>query len=67
MLSNEQLLQVLSSSNNAVAIHVTDQFNIQYATDPMLAIWGKGRASISGMPKTPLPLPQIARIGSVAY
>lgn len=49
MLSNEQLLQVLSSSNNAVAIHVTDQFNIQYATDPMLAIWGKGRG-VLGMP-----------------
>ena len=49
MLSNDQLLQVLATSNNAVAIHVTDQFNIQYATDPMLAIWGKGKG-VLGLP-----------------
>ncbi|MEO6977232.1 MAG: PAS domain-containing protein, partial [Mucilaginibacter sp.] len=46
LLNNEQLLQVLSSSNNAVAIHITEDAIIQYASDRMIAIWGKDRSVI---------------------
>lgn len=49
LLSNEQLLQVLASSNSAVAIHVGENAVIQYATDRMITIWGKDR-SVIGKP-----------------
>ena len=48
-LTTEELLGVLSQSSQAVAIHVTDQFIIQHASDSMIAVWGKDR-SVIGMP-----------------
>jgi hypothetical protein len=48
-LSSEQLLQVLTAANSAVAIHVSDKFNIQYATDAMLSIWGRGKTHRRGV------------------
>ncbi len=48
-LTIQQLVEVLSQSNQAAAIHVTDQFVIQYASDAMIKIWGKDRTVI-GMP-----------------
>lgn len=48
-LSNEQLIDVLVQSNQAVAVHVTDQFVIQYASDTMISVWGKDR-SVIGLP-----------------
>jgi PAS domain S-box-containing protein len=49
VLSNYRLIEALSTSKNAIAVHVTDKFNIQFATDAMLAIWGKGK-DIIGLP-----------------
>jgi PAS domain S-box-containing protein len=49
LLSNYRLIEALSTSKNAIAIHVTNQFNIQFATAAMLAIWGKGK-DIIGLP-----------------
>jgi PAS domain S-box-containing protein len=48
-LPNDQLIEVLAQSNNAVAIHITDQFVIQYASDKMIAVWGKDK-SVIGKP-----------------
>ncbi len=48
-ISNFKVLDALSTSSNAIAIHVTRNFNIQFATDAMLAIWGKGK-DIMGLP-----------------
>jgi PAS domain S-box-containing protein len=48
-LSNEQIIEVLAQSKSAIAIHITDQFIIQYATDTMIAIWGKDK-SVIGKP-----------------
>jgi PAS domain S-box-containing protein len=48
-LSNEQVIEVLAQSKSAIAIHITDQFIIQYATDSMIAIWGKDK-SVIGKP-----------------
>ncbi|WP_428330587.1 PAS domain-containing sensor histidine kinase [Mucilaginibacter sp.] len=49
LLSNEQLLDVLSLSEDATAIHVSERAVIQYANDAMIAFWGKGR-SVIGKP-----------------
>lgn len=46
LLSNQQLLNILSLSNYAVAIHVTEDAIIQFANDAMLAIWSKGDSVI---------------------
>ncbi|MBS1523452.1 MAG: PAS domain S-box protein [Bacteroidetes bacterium] len=48
-LTTEELIDVLAQSNQAIAIHVTDQFVIQYASDAMIKVWGKDRGVI-GMP-----------------
>ena len=48
-LTDEQVLNVLVQTNQAIAIHVTDQFIIQYASDAMIAVWGKDR-SVIGLP-----------------
>lgn len=48
-LTNDELIDVLAQSNQAIAIHVTDQFIIQYASDAMIKVWGKDRGVI-GMP-----------------
>ena len=48
-LSNGQIIEVLAQSKSAIAIHITDQFIIQYATDSMIAIWGKDK-SVIGKP-----------------
>jgi PAS domain S-box-containing protein len=45
-LSSFRLVQALAQSDKALAIHVTDKFNIQFATDAMLKIWGKGKEVI---------------------
>jgi len=55
-LSDQQILQVLSASKNAVAIHVTEQMHIAYASDAMIAIWGKdkgviGKALLHALPE----------------
>jgi PAS domain S-box-containing protein len=55
LLNNEQLLKVLSASNSAVAIHVSEQAIIQYASDPMIAIWGKDRSVIGKSLEDALP------------
>jgi len=55
LLNNEQLLQVLSSSNNAVAVHVAEDAIIQYASDRMIAIWGKDRSIIGKSLEQALP------------
>jgi PAS domain S-box-containing protein len=55
LLNNEQLLQVLSSSNNAVAIHIAEDAIIQYASDSMIAIWGKDRSVIGKSLEEALP------------
>ncbi|MCO5950937.1 PAS domain-containing sensor histidine kinase [Mucilaginibacter flavidus] len=55
LLNNEQLLQVLSSSNNAVAVHVAEDAIIQYASDRMIAIWGKDKSVIGKSLEQALP------------
>ena len=55
LLSNEQLLQVLSTSNSAVAIHLTEDAIIQYASDRMIEIWGKDRSVIGKTLANALP------------
>lgn len=54
-LNNEQLLKVLEASKGAYAIHVTEDAIIQYATDAMIAIWGKGREVIGKTLANALP------------
>ncbi len=41
-LSNQQLLEVLSLTKDAAAIHIGEQAVVQYANKAMLAFWGKG-------------------------
>jgi len=55
LLNNEQLLQVYHSSNNAVAIHIAEDAIIQYASDSMIAIWGKDRSVIGKSLEKALP------------
>ena len=55
LLSNEQLLEVLSFSNDATAIHVSEQAVIQYANEAMLAFWGKGNGVIGKSLEDALP------------
>lgn len=54
-LSNEQVIEVLAQSKSAIAIHITDQFIIQYATDTMIAIWGKDKSVIGKSLEEALP------------
>lgn len=42
-LSTEQLIEILSLSKTATAIHVGEEAVIQFANNAMLDIWGKGR------------------------
>ena len=49
-LNNDQLIEVLAQSGSAIAIHITDRFVIQYASDRMISIWGKERETIIGKP-----------------
>ncbi|MES2266866.1 MAG: ATP-binding protein [Bacteroidota bacterium] len=48
-LSSEELLDILSLSENATAIYTTEAIIIQNANDAMLRFWGKDR-SIIGLP-----------------
>jgi PAS domain S-box-containing protein len=48
-ISSYRLLQALGQSDKALAIHVTDKFNIQFATQAMLDIWAKGN-EVVGLP-----------------
>jgi PAS domain S-box-containing protein len=54
-LSNEQLLNVLSFSQDATAIHYTEDAIIQYANEAMLTFWGKGRSVIGKSLEEALP------------
>jgi len=54
-LSNEQLLEVLSFSTDATAIHVSEDAVIQYANKAMLAIWGKGQSVLGKSLEDALP------------
>ncbi|WP_461449048.1 ATP-binding protein [Mucilaginibacter sp.] len=55
LLSNEQLLEVLSFSTDATAIHVSEDAVIQYANKAMLNIWGKGDAVLGKSLEDALP------------
>ncbi|WP_448701848.1 PAS domain-containing protein [Mucilaginibacter sp. AW1-3] len=55
LLSDLQLLDILSLSNYAVAVHVTEDAVIQFANDAMLAIWGKGGSVIGKSLEEALP------------
>ena len=49
LLNNEQLIEVLSLTKTATAIHVTEDAIIQLANDAMLNVWDKdkiGRAHV---------------------
>ena len=54
-LSNEQLLEVLSFSKDATAIHISEKAVIQYANEAMLAFWGKGKGVIGKSLEDALP------------
>jgi PAS domain S-box-containing protein len=54
-LSDEQLLEVLSFSTDATAIHVSEDAVIQYANKAMLAIWGKGQSVLGKSLEDALP------------
>lgn len=54
-LSIEQLLEVLSSTKDATAIHYSEDAIIQYANEPMLAFWGKGPGVIGKTLEEALP------------
>lgn len=54
-LSNEQLLEVLYLSEDATAVHVSEDAVIQYANDAMIAFWGKGRSVIGKSLEEALP------------
>jgi len=45
-LNNQELLNVLSFSEDATAIHITEDAIIQYANNAMLAFWDKGSGVI---------------------
>jgi PAS domain S-box-containing protein len=55
VLSDKQLLEVLSFSTDATAIHVSEDAIIQYANEAMLAIWGKGKTVIGKSLEDALP------------
>lgn len=46
LLNPEQLNHVLSFTRTATAVHVGDHARIEFANEPMLAIWGRGREVI---------------------
>lgn len=54
-LNNEELLNILSFSGDATAIHTTEDAVIQYANDAMLAFWGKGKDVIGKSLEEALP------------
>jgi PAS domain S-box-containing protein len=55
LLNNEQMLDVLSFTNEAVALHVSETAVIQYANDAMIAIWGKDKSVIGKSLEDALP------------
>lgn len=55
LLSNETLLNVLTISKDATAIHVGEQATIQYANNAMLAIWDKSNDVIGKTLEDALP------------
>ena len=54
-LSDEQLLNVLTLTKTATAIHVTEDSIIQNANDAMLKVWGKDRSVIGKSLEDALP------------
>ncbi len=54
-LSNEQLLDVLSLTKVATAIHVTEDAIIQTANEAMLRVWGKDKSVIGETLEDALP------------
>jgi len=55
VLSNQELLNVLSLTDEAVAIHVSEKAVIRFANDAMLKIWGKGKSVIGKSLEDALP------------
>jgi PAS domain S-box-containing protein len=56
LLSNEQLIEVLSLTKTATAIHVTEDAIIQLANEAMLKVWGKdssiiGKTLVDALPE----------------
>ena len=45
-LTNAQLLEILSFSDDAAAIYVSEDLEIQYANNAMLRIWGRDKSII---------------------
>jgi PAS domain S-box-containing protein len=54
-LNNQQLLNVLSLSKTATAVHIGETAIIQYANEAMLTIWGKGEGVIGKSLEEALP------------
>jgi len=54
-LSNEQLLEVLTFSTDATAVHVSEDAVIQYANNAMLNVWGKGKSVLGKSLQDALP------------
>ena len=48
-LTDEQLLEVLTLTRDATAIHVSENAVVRYANDAMLKFWGKGK-NVIGLP-----------------
>lgn len=55
MLSNEELLQILSQSRDAAAVYDSANLNIRFVNDAMLRIWGKGRSIVGKTFEEALP------------
>lgn len=53
--SAEELVNILSLSYNAIAIHKTEQLTIEFATDAMIQIWGKDKSVIGKSLEEALP------------
>jgi PAS domain S-box-containing protein len=55
LLSNEQLIEILSLTKTATAIHVTEDAIIQLANDAMLSVWDKDSSVIGKKLEDALP------------
>ncbi len=55
LLTHSEIIQVLSSTSTATAIHIGESATIQFANDAMLAIWGKDRSVIGKSLSEALP------------
>ncbi|MCG2613254.1 PAS domain-containing protein [Terrimonas sp. NA20] len=53
--NDHQLLQILALSKDAVAVYTTPDLHIRFASNAMLAIWGKDRSVIGKTLETAVP------------